>query len=308
MAYHRVLPRVDEDSFSYDVELVSAWEDEFDWQVGYLARHHQVITCRDLAELIDAGRPVPREALIITFDDGYRDNHDVVLPILRRHGVPAVVYVTTGYVGSETTYWYDQLVYQMIHSATSHLSLTEGAEPLALGEGVADRRKVAVRALSHLKTLPDPQRHATLARWGRSLGVQPPASTGMHGSMSWAQIRAMSDAGVEIGSHSVTHPVLAKIADDAALERELVDSKHAIEQHTGRSVVSLAYPVGGPGAYSERVIGAVRRAGYRFAFTYEGGINIPSQWDDFRLRRMAVERYVSRARFQAMLAVPGLFA
>ena len=308
LAYHRVLPRTDEDDFPYDLELVSAWQEEFEWQVRFLAANHQVITCRDLAALIDAGRPMPRNAVIITFDDGYRDNHDVVLPILKKHGVPAVVFVATGYMDSDENYWYDQLVHRMLRTHTSHLPLRDGAPPLDISGSVAERRQATTLALRHLKTLSDPQRRETLERWRLLLAVDEPAgSRGLHGPMSWAQVRALSDAGIEIGSHSVTHPVLANVADDMQLARELVDSKAAIETHTGRSVVSLAYPVGGPGAYSDHVVDVARQAGYRFGFTYEPGVIDPQHMDNFRLRRLAVERYVSRERFCAMLAVPPMF-
>ncbi len=123
LAYHRVVPRVDEDSFPFDLELVSAWQEEFDWQVRFLAANHEVITCRDLAELLDAGRHVPRAAVIITFDDGYRDNHDVVLPILKQYRVPAVVFVATGYMDASETYWYDQIVNELLRTKATHLPL-----------------------------------------------------------------------------------------------------------------------------------------------------------------------------------------
>ena len=309
LAYHRVLPRSTEPGFDYDIELVSAWEDEFDWQMRYLARNHEVITCQELAQLIDAGRPVPRRAVIVTFDDGYQDNHDVVLPILRRHGVPAVVFVATGYMDSRETYWYDQLVHWMLRVERAELDLPGGGTRLHVGGDQAARRRTAQAALKHLKVLPEGLRRETIDAWRRALGA--PACdefSGNNGPMSWGQVKALADAGIEIGSHSVTHPVLANVADDEQLERELVDSKAQIEARTGQQVVSLAYPVGGPGAYSERVVEFVRRAGYRFGFTYESGVIDLHRMDPFRLRRLAVERYISRERFQATLAMPPLFS
>lgn len=308
LAYHRVLPRAVEPGFSYDIELVSAWQDEFDWQVGYLAKHHEVITCHDLAAMIDDGRPIPRNAVLITFDDGYRDNHDVALPILQGHGVPAVVFVATGYMGSRETYWYDRLVHQMLTVAQAELPMPAGVPPLMVGGGEAQRRRAAHEALKHLKTLSDPARRDTLENWRVAMGAaEHDGFHGIDGPMDWTEVRALSEAGIEIGSHSVTHPVLARVGDDAQLERELVDSKAEIEARTGRPVVSLAYPVGGPSAYSDRVIDVARRAGYRFGFTYEPGVIDPQRMDPFRLRRLPVERYISRDRFRAMLAMPPLF-
>lgn len=309
LAYHRVLPRVDEDRFPYDIELVSAWQEEFDWQARFLAGNYEVITCRDLAGLLDAGHPVPRRAVIISFDDGYRDNHDIVLPILKQYRLPAVVFVATGYMDASETYWYDQFVNDLLRAKVSHLPLGEGVLELDIRGGPAARRNAAVRALSHLKSLSDHARQMTLIRWRDLMAVESPgACSGLDGPMSWLQVKALSDAGVEIGSHTVTHPVLARLTDSAQLENELFESKMQIEAHTGKSVVALAYPVGGPEAYNDRVIEVARRAGYRFGFSYQSGAIDPAHLDSFRLRRLAVERYVSRERFRALLAVPTLFA
>lgn len=309
LAYHRVLPRSTEPGFDYDIELVSAWEEEFDWQMRYLSRNHEVITCRDLAQLLDAGRPVPRRAVIVTFDDGYQDNHDVVLPILRRHGLPAVVFVATGYMDSRETYWYDLLVHWMLRVETAELSLPGSGQRVRVGGSEEERRRTAQNALKHLKVLPEGLRRQTLDSWRQLLGAHASDEfSGLNGPMTWCQVKALADAGIEIGSHSVTHPVLANVADDAQLERELVESKAEIEARTGQKVVSMAYPVGGPGAYSDRVVDFVHRAGYRFGFTYESGVIDPQRMDVYRLRRLAVERYISRERFQATLAMPPLFS
>jgi peptidoglycan/xylan/chitin deacetylase (PgdA/CDA1 family) len=309
LAYHRVLPAADEHGFEHDLELVSAWEDDFDWQMGHVARHYEVITCHDLARLLDAGRPVPRRALIITFDDGFRDNHQIALPILRRHGVPAAMYVATGYLDREDLFWFDGLVHDVLQSRSATLPL--GNEHIALGDTPDARRQAAQDALQQLKRMPDAQRVQALQRIRQALGATAPVPSmpqSLHGPMNWSQVRELSDAGMEIGSHSVSHPVLAQVEDDERLQRELVDSKVAIERHTGRPVVSLAYPVGGPGAYDDRVVAATRDAGYRFAFTYAAGPNRLGDGDRYRMKRLAVERYVPRSRFAAMLAAPPLFA
>jgi len=146
LAYHRVVPKLDEQSFAYDLELLSAWQEEFDWQVGFLASNYEVITSRDLAGLIDTGAPIPRRALIITFDDGYRDNHDVALPILRRHNVPAVMFVSTGYIGSDVTFWFDRLAYDLLRTPSKRLQLGQEGDVVDLAGDIGSRRVAAARA------------------------------------------------------------------------------------------------------------------------------------------------------------------
>jgi peptidoglycan/xylan/chitin deacetylase (PgdA/CDA1 family) len=307
LAYHRVLPRQDVDRFPYDIELVSAWEDEFDWQIGHLARHYAVITPGELARLTDAGKPLPRNAVMITFDDGYRDNHDIAFPILRRHGVPATMFVTTGYLDTPDLYWFDKLSFAIKTSTILQLTLPDNST-LALGSDIPARQRAGDAALRSLKSVGDQQRRDTVKNWLGQLGFATPWVDGsLHGSMGWAEVKALADNGMEIGSHSVSHPVLSTVADDAELRSEIVDSKRAIEAHTGRAVTALAYPVGGPKAYNERVMQMVREAGYRYAFTYSAGLNRPQTMNPFALKRLAVERYTSRDRFSAMLAAPPLF-
>jgi peptidoglycan/xylan/chitin deacetylase (PgdA/CDA1 family) len=308
LAYHRVLPREPEEGFPYDLELVSAWADEFDWQMAYLAKHYQVITCHELAGFMDAGVWPDKPCVMVTFDDGYLDNHDVALPILQRHGLPAVVFVTTGYIGGEGTFWYDQLVHEVLHSQANRLMLTPGGEHVDLGHGEAARRVACTRLLRHMKRVSNDERLATLARWHDDLGVNSkPDPASQHRPMNWTHVKALSDAGVEIGSHTVTHPVLSRIQDVEHLKREFAASKEAIEAHLGKPVLSVAYPTGGRTAYTEQVMACAEQCGYRFAFTYEGGVNRAETWHPYRLRRSAVERYSTRERFQAVLAAPGFF-
>jgi peptidoglycan/xylan/chitin deacetylase (PgdA/CDA1 family) len=307
LAYHRVLPRREEANFAYDLELVSAWEDEFDWQMAYLARHHEVITCVELARFVDTGKWPSRPCVLVTFDDGYLDNHDVAFPILQRHGIPAVIFVSTGYMGREETFWYDLLTHAVLRSSATHLTVQDG-QRIELGASEQARRAVLPRLLRRLKDVSNAERLATQARWHAELGVPTPAAAeaGLHRPMNWQQVKAMSDAGIEIGSHTVSHPVLSRLQDPAELRREIVDSKAAIEAHTGKPVYSLAYPTGGRQAYSDQVMACIRDAGYRFAFTYEAAVNVPGAWDPYQLGRSAVERYVSRDMFRLALAAPVL--
>lgn len=309
LAYHRILPRTDEQAFPFDMELVSAWSDEFDWQIKYLAKHYEVVTCRELASYLDSGHWPDRPCALVTFDDGYLDNHDVALPILQHHRVPAVFYVATGYMGSSETFWYDRLAFDILQSPARVLTLQAGAKTIAIPADRAGKRQAMGKALAHLKLIPNEERLHTLLAWREALGVEAvPPQGGLHRPMDWPQVKAMSEAGMEIGSHTVSHPVLSRLRDAAELERELVESKAAIESCTGQPVLSLAYPTGGRHSYSEQVVDCIKRAGYRFAFTYEPSVNQPMQWDPYRLGRSAVERYVSRARFQAALAAPGFFS
>jgi peptidoglycan/xylan/chitin deacetylase (PgdA/CDA1 family) len=116
----------------------------------------------------------------------------------------------------------------------------------------------------------------------------------------------MSAAGIEIGSHTVSHPILSML-DDASLTRELVDSRHTLEHELGKPVSVLAYPVGGAQEFNDKVVEVAQATGYRLGVSYMQGVNRLGGLDPFRLRRQHVERYTTAPYFSAQLSLPELF-
>lgn len=307
LAYHRVLDVPDEERFPFDVELVSASREAFRRQVAHVARHFTPITFAALQAALDRGEAPPRRALIVTFDDGFIDNYRVAFPVLREFGVPATIFVSTGYVDRQEHYWYERVAHAVLTARAPRLGLPGGAS-VELGTGYGARRPALKRLLGELKRLEDDARRREIPRLVAELDPASPCEgDDRSGPMTWAQVKEMSDAGIEFGSHGVDHPVLAR-ASDEVLERELVQSRARLEAQTGKPVHALAYPVGGPGAFDARVVAAAKAAGYRFGVSYVAGVDNVGTWDPFAIRRLHVERYTGDARFRAMLALPRHFA
>ena len=168
---------------------------------------------------------------------------------------------------------------------------------------MSSRRAAAERLLAILKKLPDPARLEVLQQLERLVAAPLGAEHEHSGALTWAQVREMSTAGIEFGSHTVSHPVLS-VLDDATLEHELVDSRGVIEARTGKACRILAYPIG---ATAPRVEAAARQAGYKLGIGYQSGTNRLDRLEPFAIRRLHVERYLSRAYFQSMLALPQVF-
>ena len=123
--------------------------------------------------------------------------------------------------------------------------------------------------------------------------------------MSWAQIKEMSRGGMEFGSHTVSHPVLAQVTDEE-LREELVKSKRELEDHLQQIVPVISYPVGTEEAFDARVVDAVRAAGYRLACSYVAGSNNLRTVNPYALRRQHVERYSSRLYFEGLTGLPNV--
>ncbi|MBN1671847.1 MAG: polysaccharide deacetylase family protein [Kiritimatiellae bacterium] len=300
LAYHRVLPGVPAD-FCFDREVVSCTPAEFERELAFVRRHFDVVSFRDL---VGHGLNGHRNPLIITFDDGYKDNHDVVLPILLKHGVKATFFVSTGYVDTDRLPWWDEInalircggqdAGHLDHPSLGRLSLASDAE-----------RARAVSAFVHAaKTSTNAARLAMLSRLREQCG----ALSASHGGplfMSWADIRHLAAENMELGSHTVTHPLLDKLEDDEMLRAELRESKAQLERHTGQPIHAFAYPVGSPAGVSARIVQALKDEGYRCACTYAHGVNPRTSFDPFRLRRIQAEVGDAFRRFEGKLLFPG---
>lgn len=308
LAYHRVLPELDEASFEFDAELVSATRAEFDWQMAYVARRFNPVSCEQVAAALNGGPPLPKRAVMITFDDGFRDNYDVAYPVLHRRALSAVFFLTSGYIDKHEIFWFDWLVHVLLRTTATTIRLDVLNLTLTMGPSIECRRQSAIELLRVLKVVTESERTVALQQLREATAVAiAPVTDRQSACMTWDQIREMSAGGMEFGSHTVTHPILSTIGDLAHLRFELEESKAAIERETGRPVLALAYPVGGRMAVSDAVVAAVDQSGYKFAFTYEPGCNKPSRCERFLLKRLQVERYTTRSLFAASMEMPEIF-
>ncbi|MDH3689320.1 MAG: polysaccharide deacetylase family protein [Gammaproteobacteria bacterium] len=206
----------------------------------------------------------------ITFDDGYRDNYDLALPILKKHGAPAIIYLSTAHIDGKTAFWFEQLAAALSTTTEQYLDLKStgfGTRSLETGND----RVSALRWLNARLKEYDQERRETIVReilektvGKTSLQVRP--------MLDWSLVREMSRAGVRFGSHTVTHPILSKEESERVVH-ELQESKNIIEKKAGLKVSSFAYPNGTKNDFDASVIAEVRNAGYRNACTTISGIN-----------------------------------
>jgi peptidoglycan/xylan/chitin deacetylase (PgdA/CDA1 family) len=307
LAYHRVLPDVDEATWPFDVELLSATPADFDWQMAFVARQLRPVTLSQVVASVQGGAALPRRAVLVSFDDGFADNHDHALPVLRRHGVPACVFLATDLIGTSAQLWFETVAHLLMRApAGSRCTLGDGSDA-TVPAPPTQRRLLIARALQSLKRLDETGRGAWVQGLQGQFGPHTdPAVAPLTRMLSWDEARAMQRGGVEFGSHGATHAVLSQLTPEA-LAAELQRSRAVLERELGCETRALAYPVGGPQAFNEAVIAAAKQAGFRLGLSYIQGRNPLQGFDPFRLRRQHVERFTSRAYFEAMLSWPTLF-
>jgi peptidoglycan/xylan/chitin deacetylase (PgdA/CDA1 family) len=203
---------------------------------------------------------LPAAALAITFDDGYAENLTIAAPVLRKHGLPATVFVATGYLDGGSMF--NDLVIEAFRSterpALDLASLGLGRHPLL---SVDDRCAAIDRVLVSIKYLPAERRDLLAREILRIAGVDAP--TGL--MLTRDAVALLPESGLDVGAHTVTHPILAK-ASEADAWREIEQSKHDLEALLGRTVSLFAYPNGQPGRdYRDEHVRMVRDAGFSAA-------------------------------------------
>ncbi len=303
LAYHRVLAQFDSETFDFDLDLVSASADGFREQMQLLQRRFQPMRLGDAVAAIRSGKPLPANAVVVTFDDGYDDNYRVAYPILRELGVPATFFVSTGHIDSGLPYDYDWLAHMLLATTQPRITIPELAMDMPAPPTRRARRYLVGRALRRLKMLDGPAQAALIDRLARDWQMPREQSHVNCQPMSWLQLREMHASGFEIGSHGVHHRMLAKLPQ-AELEFELRESKTVLERELGTPASLVAYPVGGYSAFDDQVIDATAAAGYQAACSYISGTNPLAGLQQYALRRLAVERNMGLGWFDAMLTLP----
>lgn len=272
LIYHRVLAGPD--------PLLGNEPDaeSFAAQMAYVASRFTVLPLGEAINRLyrDA---LPARALSVTFDDGYADNYSIAFPILRELSIPAAFFVTTGYLDGGRM-WNDTVIESVRRASGPWLDLSN----LALGtydlESLGDRRRAIDRLLKAVKYQPKAQRDDTVAAIAELVGAQLPNDL----MMSRKQVQELRSATMEIGAHTVSHPILARIGS-ADAEREIVDSKSELEAIIGEKVQYFAYPNGKPiEDYAAEHVALARRIGFRAAVTTSWGSSCRHS-DPFQLPR-----------------------
>ncbi|MFO7156083.1 MAG: polysaccharide deacetylase family protein [Pseudomonadota bacterium] len=299
-AWHRVVPDFDRMVRRVIPGLLTSTE-TFERQLAWLRENYEVVSLDEALEALAGGRRGERDLCVLTFDDGYLDFAEHAAPVLRRLGLPALVYVTSGVADSGLPLLHDRLYHLLRLALRRRIEAREGeVEPrveLALRRTLALRDPI-VGLEWILKT--QPRRVALqVAKWlERRLGERPEAALADSRLLGWEDLRGLDRELFSVGAHTVDHACLPN-ESPAEVERQLVESKREIEAQLGREVAHFAYP---NGWYSPSVVRAVEKAGYRSATTTE---DLPNHVgiSPYRLRRRCVWEYASRGLWGFSLAV-----
>lgn len=278
LTYHRIAtPGIATDPY-YD-PVISATPDGFRDQMRLVRDRFRVVRPDDLAggaTVADARKPLA----MVTFDDGYRDNHDAALPILEDLQIPATFFIPTDFFERPRLPWWDHVAYCLKTTSAPRLVLKrtdDDISPLTIELGPDPtpeaRTEAIMRVIRAFLAGEVPDESAFLARLQAQAGVAvDSAALGRALFMTWEHLKRLASLGHTIGSHGHGHVALATLSDPLQ-RRELALSRTILEAAVGRPVKTVAYPYGWPGAFSARTIELAADAGYTVGFTALEGVN-----------------------------------
>ncbi len=316
LAYHRVA------ELERDPQLICVSPERFAEQIAVLAKEHETLTCADLFGLMREGKRIPYRSVVVTIDDGYRDNRSTVMPVLREHGVPATAFLSSDFIGGDREFWWDELERLLLAPGVLPASLELSADGVAFAHTLTTdrewdaaeaerwapwnvtqpaptaRHELFLALYAYVQPLTGAGREDALDQLRAAIGV--PAAVRPHNATLTAEeVRELDASGLfEIGAHTLTHQALSR-RTESEQRAEIVDDKAALEAIVGHEVRSFCYPHGGRDKFDDTSIRLAREAGFDGACTTEYGIVVP--WADrFTLPRCHTED-IGGERFRALL-------
>jgi peptidoglycan/xylan/chitin deacetylase (PgdA/CDA1 family) len=310
VTYHHVAEH--DPSYPYDPDVADATPAQFRRQMETLAKYCTPIGVDELIRAVE-GQPLPKNPVMVTFDDGYRSCHDVTLPILRAVGVRATFFVSTSFIEERRLYWWERIALAMAQTKLTKATITYPERIEIEPQDPKVRRKLLnlIKGTSSLDIDRFLNELCSALKVEWTTEIEHEYANGL--IMTWDQVRALARAGMDVESHGRRHRVL-KTLDNDMLADELAGSRADLEAALGRPVRAVAYPVGRSIAREARIRDAIASAGYRIGLTNASGVN--RVWplsmrgvmpiDPFDVRRLSTDRSMSDAMFLTQVAVPQL--
>lgn len=256
IVYHRVGPYKDKSPM-----LLSP--SEFERQCIYLMKSYKIISLSELIQNILENKPLQKKVAIITFDDGYKDNYIYAFPILKKYKIPATIFLTSGHIGTDNLFWFDKIEYVLSNTKLKDMELDYYGK-ISLNKK-ENRRQTILDIIEKLKQIPEEDKNKFIENIVQLSDVDI-SNIGKNTILSWDDVKAMYEFGIDFGSHTVTHPILKNMSL-RNIKHEIVWSKKTIENRLGQPVYSFSYPNGKVNDFDNQISSVVKNAGFKCAVT-----------------------------------------
>jgi peptidoglycan/xylan/chitin deacetylase (PgdA/CDA1 family) len=241
----------------------------------HISRYFEPVPLATVAAAIRGEATLPPNALAVTIDDGYKNFLFYGHSVFRRYQIPTTIYAVAGFSDRRLWLWTDQIVFGLEHTCKARIGVElQGVGPLELDlSSAASKAEAAHRLQEALKLSPNECRLEFLAEFGALCGVDiPPVPPPNCAPLTWDELRALADEGVEIGCHTDSHPILSRISR-LELDREIRGAKELMETRLGLRVKHFCYPNGRDIDISRAAVACVKAAGFESSVTCTYGLN-----------------------------------
>jgi peptidoglycan/xylan/chitin deacetylase (PgdA/CDA1 family) len=269
--------------------------ESFKHQMRYLREKYRILSLSQLCEELEF--PSSRgPAVVVTFDDGYRDLYTHAFPVLKKYQIPATIYLAVNSIETGEVAWYDRIFLALQVYPEKSLEIVLGHPRRYLLDSRPARLWAAMKIVSLLRQIPDDARNHFCSDFEKRVSL--PRAELADRMLTWEQVQEMAQAGIFFGSHTLSHPVVSRLTLTKA-ERELRESRCILERRLGHPILDFAFPFGQE-ADCGSVQALVARCGYRSAVTTRWGINTAGV-NRFALRRVQLGEEQSLPSFAFQL-------
>lgn len=271
LSYHRVMDVMDPmRSTEPTVEI-------FEWQMRLLSENFSPLPLAEAIEKMKMGC-LPERAVAVTFDDGYADNYTFALPVLKKWGVPATVFVATKYLDGGAM-WNDRIIEAVRNMSAERFDFRALGQDRELAITREAKPKFAQELISLVKHW-EPVRREEAVDYISSVAANPQCQL----MLDSEQVLRLQEGGVDIGGHTHSHPILSAIENEDA-KQEILRGKETLEALLGRPLRLFAYPNGKKGSdFSNVHKDMVEKAGFEAAVSTEIGV-ASARTDPYELPR-----------------------
>lgn len=307
LTYHRVINV--EQNYPFDSDLISATPKTFKQQMEYIKLNYHPISMAEFINAIENNTRLPKNSIMVTFDDGFEDNYTNAYPVLKKLSIPATFFVTTSYIGQSGTIWYERLAYFFNKNTVEKITVKELSLEFNLTK--TNRQECYQELIEALKLIDDSKREMILntlySEYGNPYLDISAQDKKLSQFMTWEQLHELSQNNITINAHSHTHPILSMLTREQ-LNFELSEPKKLIEEKLNSVVESIAYPVGQEDSISDTIRRETLNNKYKVGFSFISGMCDLNNLDKFNIKRLHVDQDYPFPIFKSMLSFPNIFA
>jgi len=299
LMYHRIF-----DNINYKIDVDADYlitPEEFEKQIKYISEKYNVIAFDEFIEYCQNKSKLPKNSVIITFDDGYKDCYTIAHPILLKYNVSAMFFIATDYINSDKIYWWDKVAYALNNTNLTSFSVPElGAYNL---ENPVKRLEAKRNICKKLRQFNEQQKNEIINEIEQILKFEFD-EINKDLFLNWEEINDMSKNGMDFGAHTCSHAILTRVPNEQA-KYEIRNSKSVIEANINKKINVFSYPSGTINDFDDSIKEYVKYIGFRAAVSTIYGINkLNNETDFYSLKRLDIINSVNIYLF--MLELTGI--